>query len=120
MADQDTKPDAQMPVIPLTEETPNEQHTLNGTTSTTANASSKVPAEILADYDLSKPITSKTGLRQGLAGYGESAIRFFWLGLARCQVSSTWGESRVIDAIRVRGGCSLGKHMCLQVIHSCI
>ena len=34
-------------------------------------SNSRIAPEIAADYDLSKPITSRTGLRQGLAGYGE-------------------------------------------------
>jgi dihydroxy-acid dehydratase len=41
--------------------------------STTAMASSKVSE----DYDLSKPITSATGLRQGLTSYGDAHFSLF-------------------------------------------
>ena len=46
-----------------------QQTSVNGGGPVSSN--SRIPPEIAADYDLSKPISSKTGLRQGLAGYGE-------------------------------------------------
>jgi hypothetical protein len=66
-----------MPIIPLTEQP--EENSNAGTTESNGQVNgsapqttpSKIPPEIAADYDLSKPITSKTGLRQGLAGYGK-------------------------------------------------
>ncbi|KPI39288.1 putative dehydratase IlvD1 [Cyphellophora attinorum] len=68
------------PVIPLTEAPSDSAGTAatgrqaNGTAN---GASSWIPPEILADYDLSRPITSKTGLRQGLAGYGDPHFSLF-------------------------------------------
>ncbi|KIV93163.1 dihydroxy-acid dehydratase [Exophiala mesophila] len=55
--------------------TPDHNHA-NGSTNTTTqseSASSGIPA----DYDLSKPITSTTGLRQGLASYGDAHFSLF-------------------------------------------
>ncbi|ETN39220.1 dihydroxy-acid dehydratase [Cyphellophora europaea CBS 101466] len=52
-----------------------QQTSVNGGGPVSSN--SRIPPEIAADYDLSKPISSKTGLRQGLAGYGDPHFSLF-------------------------------------------
>lgn len=76
-----------------------------------STSNGRIAPEIAADYDLSRPITSRTGLRQGLAGYGECQYscscppkKSLWVG----ERLSLWGKredgGRLSSALSTRAG----------------
>ena len=49
----------------------------NGDEKGSEQTGSSMSAHVLADYDLSKPITSTQGLRSGLTSYGDAHFSLF-------------------------------------------
>ncbi len=63
--------------FPKEAEQQDDQDSHPGEKGNAAASSFSTSAQVLADYDLSKPITSSQGLRSGLTSYGDAHFSLF-------------------------------------------